>query len=94
MSTSNATMIPTLTDPQLKRLYPLVSHRVVSLGDMAEYLDTTPNALRKRAQRLGVTDKSMTPSCTISFFKKICSYSWDNNATIEDYISDVLNNEI
>ena len=94
MTSSNATMTPTLTDSHIKSLYPLVSHRVVSLGDMAEYLNTTPNALRKRAQRLGVTEKSMSPSCAISFFKKVCSYSWNHGATVEDYITDVVNNEI
>ena len=46
MTSSNATMTPTLTDSHIKSLYPLVSNRVVSLGDMAEYLNTTPNAPR------------------------------------------------
>ena len=94
MKNSSATITPALTDAQIKRVYPLVSHRVVSLDDMASYLDTTSNALRKRAQRLGVTEKSLDPDFAIPFFKKVCNYSWQNNASVEDYISDILNHEI
>ena len=94
MKNSNATLTPTLTDTQLKRVYPLVSHRVVSLDEMAKILDTTPSGLRKRAQRLGITEKAMDPAFAVSFFKKVASYSWEHNASIEDFISDVLNNEI
>jgi len=39
------------------RYYPLVAFRIVSLKWMADRLETTPQALRSRAYRLGVTGR-------------------------------------
>ena len=90
----STTLTPTLTDTQLKNIYPLVSYRVVSLGDMAALMGTTPGALRSRAYHLGITDMAQDTDFVVTFLKKLCNYSWKNNATVEDYISDVINNEI
>lgn len=49
-------MSKTMTaDQYIKRYYPLVTARIVSLRWMANRLGVTPSALRSRAYRLGVT---------------------------------------
>ena len=83
-----------ISDCQVKALYPLVSHRIVSLNEMASLVNTSPCSLRKTAQRLGVTEAAADPSFTIPYLKNILKYSLEYNTGVMDYVSDVMNHEI
>ena len=91
---STATVPPVIADCQLKALYPLVSYRIILLSDLADIVGMTPGALRKAAQRLGVTETAADPDNTIVFLKKVLRYSYENGTSIADYIDDVLTHNI
>ena len=97
MSTKKSSAVATLSniaDCQLRALYPLVSYRIIPLADLARLVDMTPGALRKAAQRLGVTEAATYPDNTITFLKKVLRYSYENGTSVTDYVDDVLTHNI
>jgi hypothetical protein len=91
---STATLSTMLSDCQMKALYPLVSYRIIPLVDLADVVGMTPGALRKAAQRLGVTDNATEPYNTIAFLKRILRYSYENGTDVTDYVNDVMTHNI
>ena len=87
---STTALLSGIADCQIKELYPLVSYRIIPLVDLAKMVDMTPGALRKAAQRLGVTEAATCPDNTITFLKKVLRYSYDNGTSVMDYVSDSL----